>query len=198
MRARYYCPTLRRFVNADKVHGDITNALTLNRYSFCNGDPANGVDPMGLSADNARGQVNYNGVYVPSPSIRFDDEDYFDLREFDHRDDIINYYAMLAEHKKRGTTNPANLPKHEKGQARKKKDNKGEKGDARREDRSNKNKNKNKNKSKHFNAEDVLNGVIITAEVVIIAYLLLNDLSGAGTADDFMIPCFYADMLARI
>ena len=51
MRARYYCLTLRRFVNADKVHGDISNALTLNRYAFVNGNPANGVDPMGLSKE---------------------------------------------------------------------------------------------------------------------------------------------------
>ncbi len=61
MRARYYCPTLRRFVNADKLHGDITNALTLNRYSFCNGDPANGIDPMGLSAE--RGSSG-NGTHL--------------------------------------------------------------------------------------------------------------------------------------
>ncbi len=51
MRARYYCPEIRRFVNADKVHGDISNGLTLNRYAFVNGNPANGVDPMGLSAE---------------------------------------------------------------------------------------------------------------------------------------------------
>ena len=51
MRARYYSPTLRRFVNADKVHGDITNALTLNRYSFVNGNPAVNVDPLGLSVE---------------------------------------------------------------------------------------------------------------------------------------------------
>ena len=51
MRARYYSPELRRFINADKVHGDITNALTLNRYAYCNGDPANGVDPLGLSME---------------------------------------------------------------------------------------------------------------------------------------------------
>ena len=51
MRARYYSTALRRFVNADKLHGDISNALSLNRYSFCNGDPANGVDPLGLSME---------------------------------------------------------------------------------------------------------------------------------------------------
>ncbi len=58
MRARYYSPEIRRFVNADKLHGDISNALSLNRYSFCNGDPANGVDPMGLAWE--RGNDGYN------------------------------------------------------------------------------------------------------------------------------------------
>ncbi len=68
MRARYYSPVLRRFVNADKLHGDISNALTLNRYSFCNGDPANGIDPMGLAWDNARGGANsYTALYLEDP-----------------------------------------------------------------------------------------------------------------------------------
>ncbi len=58
MRARYYSPELRRFINADKVHGDISNALSLNRYAFCNGDPANGVDPDGLCRSDA--EVKYN------------------------------------------------------------------------------------------------------------------------------------------
>ena len=56
MRARYYSTALRRFVNADKVHGDISNALTLNRYSYVNGNPAVNVDPLGLSAE--RGNVS--------------------------------------------------------------------------------------------------------------------------------------------
>ena len=71
MRARYYCPTLRRFVNADKVHGDIINALTLNRYSFCNGDPAVNVDPEGLKGVDARGGSNGDGTYwtAPDPNV---------------------------------------------------------------------------------------------------------------------------------
>jgi len=69
MRARYYSPALRRFVNADKLHGDITNALSLNRYSFCNGDPANGVDPLGLSWE--RGNVSSG----KSNAVAFGNED---------------------------------------------------------------------------------------------------------------------------
>ena len=49
MRARYYSPTLRRFLNADVIAGDITNAVTLNRFAYANGNPVSFVDPMGLS-----------------------------------------------------------------------------------------------------------------------------------------------------
>ena len=61
MRARYYCPTLRRFVNADVIAGSIDNSATLNRYAFVNGNPAVNVDPMGLSAE--RGNNPYGDIY---------------------------------------------------------------------------------------------------------------------------------------
>ena len=62
MRARYYSPALRRFVNADKVHGDITNALSLNRYAFVNGNPASNVDPLGLSAERVGVGTAWGGI----------------------------------------------------------------------------------------------------------------------------------------
>ena len=34
MRARYYSPDLRRFINADVIAGEISNAITLNRYAY--------------------------------------------------------------------------------------------------------------------------------------------------------------------
>ena len=55
MRARYYSPTFKRFINADVVAGSITNAITLNRYAYANGNPVSNVDPFGLSPDVARG-----------------------------------------------------------------------------------------------------------------------------------------------
>ncbi len=72
MRARYYSPDIRRFVNADIIRGAISDSTSLNRYAYVNGNPASLVDPLGLSADG-RGQygsVEYNGniypIYVPS------------------------------------------------------------------------------------------------------------------------------------
>jgi len=51
MRARYYSPDMRRFVNADILHGNIADSTTLNRYSYVNGNPVSFVDPFGLSKD---------------------------------------------------------------------------------------------------------------------------------------------------
>lgn len=45
MRARYYSPAMRRFINSDIIHGEISNAVTLNRYSYVNGNPISLVDP---------------------------------------------------------------------------------------------------------------------------------------------------------
>lgn len=52
MRARYYSPVMKRFINADIVAGEISNAVTLNRFAYANGNPVSFVDPFGLSADN--------------------------------------------------------------------------------------------------------------------------------------------------
>ena len=51
MRARYYSPDMKRFINADVVAGTISNAVTLNRYAYANGNPVSFVDPFGLSAE---------------------------------------------------------------------------------------------------------------------------------------------------
>ena len=50
MRARYYSPEMKRFINADIIAGAISNAITLNRYAYANGNPVSFIDPFGLSA----------------------------------------------------------------------------------------------------------------------------------------------------
>ena len=34
MRARYYHPKIKRFINADIVAGNISNAIILNRFAY--------------------------------------------------------------------------------------------------------------------------------------------------------------------
>ena len=57
MRARYYSPEMRRFINADVVAGNISNAVTLNRYAYANGNPVSNVDPFGLAVERTIGVV---------------------------------------------------------------------------------------------------------------------------------------------
>jgi RHS repeat-associated protein len=50
MRARYYHPEIRRFVNQDVLLGNLVEGQTLNRYAFAfvTGRPVSFVDPFGL------------------------------------------------------------------------------------------------------------------------------------------------------
>ena len=62
MRARYYSPEMRRFINADIVAGKITNATTLNRYAYANGNPISLVDPTGLSTEDTSVNKFFSGI----------------------------------------------------------------------------------------------------------------------------------------
>jgi len=48
MRARYYDPNIRRFINRDTLLGEVGQMATLNRFGYVNGNPVSGVDPLGL------------------------------------------------------------------------------------------------------------------------------------------------------
>lgn len=47
LRARFYDPRNRRFVNEDSYWGEATNTLSLNLYTYCHNDPINFIDPSG-------------------------------------------------------------------------------------------------------------------------------------------------------
>ena len=41
---------MRRFINADIVAGQISDAVTLNRFAYANGNPVSNIDPFGLES----------------------------------------------------------------------------------------------------------------------------------------------------
>ena len=49
MRARFYNPEVRRFVNKDVLLGAVTEGQTLNRFAYVTGQPVDYVDPFGLA-----------------------------------------------------------------------------------------------------------------------------------------------------
>ena len=51
MRARYYNPDIKRFINQDIKVGDIGSSQSLNRYAYCEGNPVSLIDPFGLSPE---------------------------------------------------------------------------------------------------------------------------------------------------
>jgi RHS repeat-associated protein len=52
MRARYYNPAIRRFINQDVLFGEINPGISLNRFAFTNGNPVSLMDPFGLCAQS--------------------------------------------------------------------------------------------------------------------------------------------------
>ena len=62
MRARYYSPEMKRFINADVVAGAISSAITLNRFAYANGNPVSFVDPFGLSAERGWLKNAWNNI----------------------------------------------------------------------------------------------------------------------------------------
>lgn len=57
MRARYYNPEIKRFINQDIVIGSIADSPTLNRYAYVEGNPISLADPFGLSP-----AINWSGA----------------------------------------------------------------------------------------------------------------------------------------
>jgi len=56
LRARYYDPTIGRFISKDSYEGKITNPLSLNLYTYCYNDPLGYVDPTGHDVWNRFGE----------------------------------------------------------------------------------------------------------------------------------------------
>ena len=79
MRARYYSPDMRRFINADIIPGEISNAVTLNRYAYANGNPVSNIDPFGLSAERGNKKNWYGAAYLEQYSVETINKDLLNI-----------------------------------------------------------------------------------------------------------------------
>ncbi len=74
MRARYYSPELKRFINADIIKGDITNNEVLNKYAYVNGNPVSNIDPFGLFSWKTFGKkaldVGFAGLRIAGGALQ--------------------------------------------------------------------------------------------------------------------------------
>ena len=77
MRARYYNPQIKRFINRDIIDGSITDSQSLNKYSYVQGNPVNLIDPFGLCAQDYFSRVGHElldwlgFIFDPADVINF-------------------------------------------------------------------------------------------------------------------------------
>ncbi|MBN2840765.1 MAG: RHS repeat-associated core domain-containing protein, partial [Coriobacteriia bacterium] len=63
--ARYYDPATARFLSPDPASPSAGDPLSLNRYTYCAGDPVNSYDPTGAVTDVEWGAWEYYYNYNP-------------------------------------------------------------------------------------------------------------------------------------
>ena len=151
--------------------------MRYNLYSYCFNSPLNKVDRLG----------EYPVCLEVFEDCYDYDYDYgYDYEEQSPEavDSFFDSILMYKEHKKKGTTNPANQNNHQKGEARRNRDHGNEKGDKYRTDRSNKRHNISRTEGDY---SQLIGCVMIVVAVGVIAYLVINNITGIGVADDFAI-----------
>ena len=107
LRARYYNPTTADFMTEDSYLGDISDPLTLNRYSYVKASPLNYIDPSGHSL---RGISNSPDDYLPTKQeIRLLPTSFYgewkeeynrlgtDERKWEYLDILYDYIAMVND-----------------------------------------------------------------------------------------------------
>ena len=167
--SRYYDPGVGRFINADTLFIIGQGIVGYNLFAYCLNNPISRNDQQG-------DYPSLNGFESLTPIL-----------VLPASDNILGEGVLFyKEHNKKGTTNPANRKKHQEGEARRQRDQRNEKGDRNREDRSNKRRrNTLSSLEKKIGA-----GLLLLGSGAGIVYLILNDATGVGIADD----CYIAPM----
>ncbi|MGF9917695.1 RHS repeat-associated core domain-containing protein, partial [Paenibacillus ehimensis] len=75
LRARWYDPSVGRFMSQDTYEGDITNPLSLNLYTYVHNNPLTNVDPTGHYCVSADGKNAHEGDCNTAGSINLGHDD---------------------------------------------------------------------------------------------------------------------------
>lgn len=91
LRARWYDPSVGRFINEDSYEGDITNPLSLNRYAYVHNNPINNIDPSGHYCVSSDGNWAHGGECGSGDSIYLGEDSGFQGREIIENGVITEY-----------------------------------------------------------------------------------------------------------
>ncbi|RNB70857.1 hypothetical protein EDM52_16540 [Brevibacillus invocatus] len=61
LRARYYYPSIGRFISEDTYKGQVDNPLSLNRYTYTHNNPLKYIDPSGHDVEIGGSSINGTG-----------------------------------------------------------------------------------------------------------------------------------------
>lgn len=96
LRARYYDPSVGRFITKDTYEGDITNPLSLNLYTYVHNSPLRYVDPSGhLIKELFQGVVNFfkGDKRFSEENVKYFDENVWDREsQTPHDTQFIGWY----------------------------------------------------------------------------------------------------------
>ncbi|RNB64576.1 hypothetical protein EDM55_27130 [Brevibacillus centrosporus] len=81
LRARYYDPSVGRFISEDMYKGQVDNPLSLNRYTYVHNNPVNNIDPTGNWCESADGRWSHGGSCNSSSSSWSPDYEHIGSRE---------------------------------------------------------------------------------------------------------------------
>ena len=162
--SRYYDPAVGRFINADKYLPVLFEENECyNLFIYCYNNPLNWTDSEGDIPHFYSNEFPYPVLFVSAES--------------DPNDVIIR-----GGHNKRGSISPHNKNKHQEGEARRRRDQIGEKGDKRREeDRSNK---RRSSVSTNNNRSIIVTGIVALGSLTGITIILADDATLVGILDD--------------
>ncbi len=65
MRARFYSPEIKRFVNMDVLLGNVGEGQSLNRFAFVSGNPIKYIDPFGLAQQDLDRAISIVKFFIP-------------------------------------------------------------------------------------------------------------------------------------